>query len=148
MARRYAKNAEKKGVKKMLNSVQLMGRITHTPELKTTQSGKDYLRFTIAINNGKDQYGNEREPYFIDCTAWEKTAVFIYDYFNRGSLIALEGSIQTSTYEGKDGKTKKRFEVRANRVHFTGEKKDDKPKTQSVKQTELPDYGDDEDLPF
>ena len=63
----------------MLNSVQLMGRITHTPELKTTQSGKDYLRFTIAINNGKDQYGNEREPYFIDCTAWEKTAVFIYD---------------------------------------------------------------------
>ena len=122
----------------MLNTAILMGRIVHTPELKTTQAGKDFLKFSLAINRDKDHTD------FIDCLAWEKTANMICNYFGKGRLIAVEGTIRTGTYVGKDGTNKKRFEVWVNRVHFTGEKKDDI----QPKQQEMPEFDDGEDLPF
>jgi single-strand DNA-binding protein len=120
----------------MLNTAILMGRITHTPGLKTTQVGKKYLKFTLAINRDKENVD------FIDCLAWEKTAEFICNYFGKGSLIAVDGTIRTGTYTGKDGTNKKRFEVWVNRVSFTGEKK------KEGEPAEIPVFSSDEDLPF
>lgn len=126
----------------MLNTAILMGRITHTPDLKTTQGGKDFLRFTLAVNRDKENAD------FIDCLAWEKTANMIYNYFDRGSMIAVEGTIRTGIYTGKDGTNKKKFEIWVSRVSFTGEKKNNNQSEKQEQKEDLLDFSPDEDLPF
>ena len=121
----------------MLNKVILMGRITHHLELKRSQNGKDYLKFTIAINRDRE----DEKTDFIDCIVWEKTARFINEYFSKGRLIAVEGSINTTTYEDKEGKKRKGVSVFVHKAYFTGESKDKKP--ESV----ITNIADD-DLPF
>lgn len=66
--------------------------------------------------------GEERKADFIDIVVWRQTAEFVCKYFHKGNLIAVDGSIQTRTYEDKTGNKRYAFEVVANNVHFTGEK--------------------------
>ena len=75
----------------MINNVVLMGRICHKPELKNTQSGVEVLSFTIAVERKFSKKGEERETDFIDCQAWRQTAVFISTYFDKGSMIVVNG---------------------------------------------------------
>ena len=70
----------------MLNTIAIMGRLTHTPELRTTTSGKEVCSFDIACERSYSANG-QRETDFLPCVAWGKTAQFIAQYFSKGSMI-------------------------------------------------------------
>lgn len=107
----------------MINGVVLMGRLTADPELRTTQSGKSVVSFSVAVDRDFQQNG-EKQADFISVVAWGKTAEFIDKYFCKGRMIAVVGRIQTRTYTDKDGNKRKAVEVVADKVSFTGEKAD------------------------
>lgn len=108
----------------MLNVVVLMGRLVADPELKHTSGDIAVTSFTIAVTRKFAKPGEERQADFIDIVAWRQTADFICRYFKKGQMIAIEGSIQTRTYQDKDGNKRKAFEVIANNVQFAESKKD------------------------
>lgn len=87
-----------------MNKVLLIGRLTKDIELKKTQSGMSYARFTLAVNrrfkSNNDQQGQDAD--FISCVAWDKRAETMYQYLNKGSQVGIEGRIQTGSYE-RDG---------------------------------------------
>lgn len=99
-----------------MNTVTLMGRLTAEPELKSTQNGLNYCRFTVAVDRpyNKDK---EKQTDFISCIAWRQTAEFVCKYFSKGNRIALNGSIQTGSYE-KDGQKVHTTDVIADKVYF------------------------------
>ena len=111
----------------MLNVVALMGRLTHTPELKTTQNGTSVCSFSIAVDRTYTPKGEERKADFIDIVAWRQTAEHICKYFQKGSMIAIDGSIQTRSYQDKQGSNHTKVEVLANNVSFCGAKAANKP---------------------
>lgn len=104
-----------------LNHIVLMGRLTADPELKTTQSGLSVTSFTVACDRS---YGKDKQADFIPCTAWRKTAEFVTKYFAKGSMIAVEGSLQSRKYADKDGKNHVAYDVIVDHVHFAGGKSD------------------------
>lgn len=106
----------------MINTVALMGRLTYDPELRSTPAGVSVIRFQIACDRNYQKSGAERQADFIDCVAWRQTAEFISRYFQKGSMIAVEGSIQTSNYTDQNGNKRKQVEVVANNVSFCGSK--------------------------
>lgn len=108
----------------MLNVVVLTGRLVADPELKHTPSDLPVTSFTIAVNRRFSKNNEERQTDFIDIVAWRSNAEFVCKYFKKGQLIAIEGSIQTRTYQDKDGNKRKAFEVVANNVQFAESKKD------------------------
>ena len=124
----------------MLNRVILMGRLVADPELKTTPSGISVTSFRIAVDRSYAKAGEERQADFFDIVCWRSTAEFVCRYFFKGSLIALEGQLQSRTYQAKDGSNRYIVEVVADKVSFTGEKQDrQESKPQSYpKQTETP----------
>lgn len=87
----------------MLNVVALMGRLVADPELKTTRSGNSVCTFSIAVDRRYTANDEERKADFFTITAWRQTAEFICKYFQKGSLIAIEGSLQTRQYQDKSG---------------------------------------------
>ena len=102
----------------MLNSAILMGRLTAEPELRHTQTGIAVVRFTLAVNRTFVRQGEERKTDFIDIVAWRHQAEFVEKYFHKGQLVAVEGSIQTGSYQDRDGNKRRTFEVVASNVHF------------------------------
>jgi len=88
----------------MINRVVLVGRLTKDPELKYTPNGIASCRFTVAVNRAFQNQQGEREADFINCQAWRKQAENLANFMKKGSLIGLEGKIQTGSYEGQDGK--------------------------------------------
>lgn len=107
-----------------MNIAILMGRMTSTPELKTTPNGVSVTTFSIAVDRG---YGENKQTDFINIVAWRQNAEFICKYFTKGSRIAIEGSIQPRKYQDRDGNNRTTFEVVAKEVHFVDGKKDTKP---------------------
>ena len=105
----------------MINNVTLMGRLVADPELRTTTTGKSVANFTIAVDRSYSKNGN-KETDFINIVAWENTADFVSKYFGKGSMIAIQGSIQTRNYEDKNGNKRTAFEVVAKEVSFCGGK--------------------------
>ena len=108
----------------MLNNVVLMGRITADPELRHTPNNVAVTSFSLAVNRTYVKTGGERQTDFIDIVAWRNTAEFICKYFRKGQMMAVQGSIQTSTYQDKEGNKRKKFEILADNVYFTDSKKD------------------------
>lgn len=111
----------------MLNVVALMGRLVYEPELKTTPSGINVCSFRVAVDRSFTRQGEERKADFIDVTAWRQTAEFVSKYFQKGSMIAVEGSLQTTSYQDKNGNNRTKVEVVANNVSFCGSKAAEKP---------------------
>lgn len=107
-----------------LNVVALMGRLTRDPEMRKTPQGVSVATFTVAVDRSFVKQGEDRQADFIDIVCWRNTAEFVCKYFQKGSMIALNGSIQTRTYQDKNGNNRKTFEIVADNVHFAGEKKD------------------------
>jgi len=101
-----------------MNVVCLMGRLTADPEVRQTPNGISVCSFSIAV----DRYSNgERKADFINCVAWRQNAENIARFFKKGSMIAINGSIQTRQYQDRDtGKNRTAFEVLVDRFHFTG----------------------------
>lgn len=105
----------------MLNSFNVMGRLVHTPELKTTKTGKDVCAFDIACERSYGANG-QKETDFFRCNAWDKTAQFVSKYFQKGGMIAVSGSMQTRKYTDKNGNNRVAYEVLVRDVNFCGGK--------------------------
>ncbi len=108
----------------MLNVVVLTGRLTADPELRHTPNDIAVTSFTIAINRRFSKPGEEKQTDFIDIVAWRNSAEFVCKYFKKGNLIAVEGSIQTRSYQDKEGNKRKAFEIVANDLQFVESKKE------------------------
>lgn len=106
----------------MLNKVIIMGRLTQDPELRSTPSGTSVLQFTVAVDRNYKQ-GEEKQTDFISCVAWKQTAEFISKHFGKGRMIAIEGRLQSRTYDDKNGSKHYITEVIVENVSFTGEPK-------------------------
>ena len=128
----------------MFNTVILSGRLTATPELKTTNGGKSVCSFTIAVER-KFKQGAEKPTDFIDIVAWGNTAEFISKYFSLGQMIGVEGSIQTRKYTDKNGNNRTAFEILANNVQFMGYKESKGNDNNSPSQTQNSSYGSNSD---
>lgn len=113
----------------MLNVVALMGRLVADPELKTTQSGNSVCTFRVAVDRSYIPQGEERQADFITVTAWRKTAEFVSKYFQKGSMISVQGRLETRQYQDKNGNNRTATEVLAAEVGFCGPKAADKPTT-------------------
>lgn len=111
----------------MLNIVAIMGRLVYDPELKTTQQGTSVCSFRIACDRSYTPKGQERQADFIDVVAWRQTAEFVSKHFQKGSMIAIEGSLQTRQYQDKQGNNRTAVEVLANHISFAGPKAAEKP---------------------
>ncbi|MBR0112127.1 MAG: single-stranded DNA-binding protein [Clostridia bacterium] len=109
----------------MLNCAAIVGRLVADPELHKTNTGVSVCSFTVAVDRSFVRQGEERQADFIDIVAWRNTAEFICRYFTKGSLIAIDGSIQTRNYEDRNGNKRKSTEIIANNVHFCGPKAGD-----------------------
>ena len=138
----------------MFNLVVLTGRLTADPELKTTPNGISVTTFSIAVDR-RYRSGEERQTDFINIVAWRQSAEFITKYFKKGSLIGIEGSIQTRRYQDKNGNNRTAFEVVANNVQFVESKRDAVPSGEpaSFSNADVNDFADlgdasDDDLPF
>lgn len=138
----------------MLNVVAIMGRLARDPELRQTTSGKSVATFTIACDRNKKDGGAD----WLPVTAWERTAEFVCKYFQKGSLIAIDGRLQSRSYQDRNGNNRTAIEVVASNVHFAGKNEQPKPGFQpagSAPDVQVSDSGQDyevidesEDLPF
>ncbi len=100
-----------------MNKVMLIGRITRDPELRYTSSNIPSVRFTLAVNRPFENQNGERETDFINIVVWRKQAENVKKYVSKGSLVAVEGRIQTGSYE-KDGQRVYTTDVVADNVQF------------------------------
>lgn len=136
----------------MFNLVVLSGRLTSDVELKTTPNGVSVCSFAIANDYG---YGENKKTSFINVVAWRNTAEIITKHFSKGSLIGIEGSIQTRKYQDRDGNNRTAFEVVANNIQFLESKKSnentnatDPLRKVQDKLNDFVDIGVDDDCPF
>ena len=110
-----------------MNKVIIIGRLTADPEFRQTQSGIASCRFTVAVDRRfADKNTGERQADFITCTAWRQTAEFVSRYFNKGKMIALEGSLRTGKYQDRNHSDVTHYttEVYVDNVEFVGGKND------------------------
>ena len=118
----------------MLNVVAIMGRLVANPELRTTTAGHSVCSFRIACDRSYVQQGQQRQADFIDIVAWRQQADFVSKYFQKGSMIAVEGSLQTRQYQDKQGSKRTAVEVVANNISFAGAKRQDSQSVPSYEQ--------------
>lgn len=107
----------------MINRTVLVGRITKDPDLRKTQTGTSVVSFVLACNRRVKQEG-QPDADFISCVAWNKTADFMSQYVKKGTLLGVEGRIQTRNYDDKNGKRVYITEVVAESVQFLESKKE------------------------
>lgn len=106
----------------MLNVIAVMGRIVADPELRKTTSGVSTTTFTIACDRNFVKAGEQRQTDFFDIVAWRSSAEFASKYFRKGQLVAINGSLQTRTYDDREGKKRKVYEIVADNLHFADSK--------------------------
>lgn len=106
----------------MLNCIVIMGRLVADPELRTTTSGINRASFCVAVDRRYQRAGEEKQTDFINCVAWRERADFVSQYFHKGSMIAVQGSLQSRKYEDNNGNKRTAFEVVADNVSFCGSK--------------------------
>lgn len=87
----------------MINRVVLVGRLTRDPELRTTGSGISVATFTLAVDRQFTNSQGERGADFINCVIWRKAAENFSNFTSKGSLVGIDGRIQTRSYDNKDG---------------------------------------------
>jgi single-strand DNA-binding protein len=109
----------------MINRTILVGRLTKDPEVKYTQSNIPFARFTLAVNRTFTGPTGEREADFIQCIVWRKQAENIARFIRKGSLVGVEGRIQTGSYDDRDGIRKYTTEVVCDSVQFLEPKNQD-----------------------
>lgn len=106
----------------MLNVTAIMGRLSRNPELRQTTTGKSVASFTIACSRGRKDANGKELVDWIPVVAWEHTAEFVCKYFEKGSLIAIDGRLQSRTYKDRDGNNRTAIEIVANNANFAGSK--------------------------
>lgn len=131
-----------------MNSVQLVGRFTHDPDVRYTNGGATVARFSVAVDRRFAKEG-EQTADFINVVAFGKTAEFIEKYFHKGNRIGIVGRIQTGSYKNKDGATVYTTDVVAENVEFVESKggnnqQQPQPPADFVNVPDIPD----DELPF
>ena len=138
-----------------LNKVILIGRLTADPELRHTASNLPVTSFSIAINRRFQKDSEQRAADFINIVAWRNNAEFVSKYFRKGQSILVIGSLQSRSYEDKEGKKRTAFEVVADEIQFA-EPKRDGASSSAAEMTfsgaapvdDFQQIADDDDLPF
>ena len=105
-----------------MNKVILIGRLTKDPEMRTTTSGINSTTFTLAVSRNYTNQSGEKDADFINCVAWRKQAENINKFCKKGSQVAVDGRIQTRSYDAQDGSKRYVTEVVADNVTFLGSK--------------------------
>lgn len=141
----------------MLNSIIIMGRLTADPELRTTSSGLSVTSFSVAVDRNYVRAGEEKKTDFLNVVAWRQQADFVTKYFRKGSMIAVQGSLQTRNYEDKNGNKRVAYDIVADQISFCGSKSEsgtysnDSGNVSSYNNSSADDFStvvDDDDLPF
>lgn len=122
----------------MINKVVLVGRLTKNPEYRTTPNGISISTFTLAVNRTFTNSNGEREADFINVVTFKKQADNVNNYLSKGSLVGVEGRIQTRNYENNEGQRIYVTEVVAERVHFLDSKGNSQQKNSSQQQRQVP----------
>ena len=126
-----------------MNYVSMIGRLTKTPEIRQTNTGKNVCTFTLAVDRRyKDAQGNATADFF-SVQAWEKLAELCARYLDKGSKVFVSGELRNRSYEAKDGTERYVTEIIANEVEFLSPKTE--PATPPVEEWEQVE---DSDLPF
>jgi len=110
----------------------LIGRITTKPELKFTGSNIPFTRFSLAINRTFSNAQGQRETDFINIIVWRKQAENVCNFLNKGSLVSVEGRIQTGSYDDKDGNKRYTTDIVADSVQFLESKNQSHEKSDDV----------------
>lgn len=137
----------------MLNRIALMGRIANDLELKQTPNGVYVTSFRIAVDRNYSSNG-QKVTDFIKVVAWRQTAEFICNYFSKGRMIAIEGSLQTRNYEDKNGSKRTAYEVVIDQAYFADSKQGENNQAMNKPKQEpnFDEYeeleSDEADLPF
>ena len=159
-----------------MNKVFLIGRLTRDPELRYTGSNTAVASFSIAVNRNFTNQSGEREADFINIVVWRKQAENVKNYLSQGSQVAIDGRLQTRSYDDQNGNKRYVTEVIADNVEFLGSKNsqssgqttssssesdgptpydfgDNEPKTTAVDSNPFADFGSsieisDDELPF
>ena len=104
----------------MLNVVAIMGRLARDPEMRQTTTGKNVASFGIACDRGRRDANGQSVADWIDVVAWDRQAEFVCRYFQKGSLIVVDGRLQSRQYQDKTGANRTAVEVVANNINFAG----------------------------
>lgn len=133
----------------MINDVVLVGRLVKKPELKFTTNGTKYSQFIVAVQRKFKNQNSEYESDFINCLMWSTAAENFIKFTNKGSLVGIEGRIQTRSYE-KDGVKKYIQEVVAENFSLLESKKVTESRNNVVQPIEENPFNgvSDDDLPF
>ncbi len=105
-----------------MNKVILIGRLARDPEMRSTGSGVNTTTFTVAVTRAFTNQKGERDADFINCVAWRRQAENIAKYCTKGSQVAVEGRIQTRSYDAPDGTKRYVTEIVADNVTFLNSK--------------------------
>ena len=108
----------------MINNVVLVGRLTKDPELTYTQSGTALCKFRLAVSRPPRRESNEEETDWLNIVCWERTAENVNQFLDKGSLVGIEGRIQSRSWENDEGARQYAVEINAFRVHFLESKKE------------------------
>jgi single-strand DNA-binding protein len=120
-----------------MNKSIIMGRLTADPELRQTQSGIASCRFTVAVNRRFKNANGEYDADFIPCVAWRQTAEFVSRYFSKGSMICVEGSLRTGSYQDRNHSDVTHYatELYVDNVEFCGSKQNNGEQGQAQQST-------------
>lgn len=124
-----------------MNRVMLVGRLTAKPELRYTGANLPYTRFSVAVNRTFSNAQGQRETDFINVVVWRKQAENVVNYLDKGSLVSVEGRLQTGNYTDKDGNKRYTVDVQADSVQFL-ESKAQSQARQSMPESNSYDYQD------
>ena len=111
----------------MLNVIAIMGRLVADPTLRQTQTGKKVASFRIACDRGRKDANGQMQADFFDVVCWEASADFVCKWFQKGSLIAIDGRLQSRNYTDKYNNNRTAIEIVATNVNFAGSKQQTSP---------------------
>lgn len=118
----------------MINRVILVGRLTKNPEIKKTPNGASICKFTLAVSRKVKTQG-QPDADFISCVAWNKTADLMYQYLKKGSLIGIDGRLQTGKFTNNNGETIYTCDVMVESLQFLDKKDDSQSNNQEREMT-------------
>ena len=121
-----------------MNRIIVSGRITKDLELRSTEAGKKFLGFSIAVN---EMVKEEQITDFFNCNAWEHNAEFINKYFGKGRMILIEGKLKTNKYTNAEGKELTNTYILVQHAEFMDAKKE---ATEEVKEETTNDFNEDD----
>lgn len=113
-----------------MNKVILIGRLTRDPELRYTGNNTPVATFSLAVNRSFTNQNGEREADFINCVVWRKLAETVKNYLSQGSQVAVDGRIQTRTYDDQNGQRRYITEVIVENIDFVGTRRENSQSSQ------------------